>query len=126
MTFSISCIIVGAVSDLAAILSKERRLIFPAYFPWDHKKSALAYHASNTYQVLGLYAQIYQDILCDTYPATLLWLLKGHLRVLGMRVKKIGYIPEKSLEENYEELVECVKDHQTCFEFHKLCQNVNS
>lgn len=113
--FSFFCGMAGLVCDFPAIFDTERRLAYPAWFPWDWKHSTVGFHIANFHQVFSLFTEIIQDVMCDTYPATLMWLLKGHLHALGIRVRKIGWNKEKSLNENYLELRQCVREHQTCF-----------
>ncbi|XP_037911607.1 odorant receptor 2a-like isoform X2 [Hermetia illucens] len=118
--------LVAATCELPVMFAPERRLLYPAWFPWDWKKSTRTYIVLHLYQLIGICIQIYQNLLNDTFPGILMWLLKGHLHVLKSRIERLGYDRNLSADENYNELVACIERHKLCLEFRKLCENLIS
>ncbi|CAD7085733.1 unnamed protein product [Hermetia illucens] len=108
--------LVIASCELPMVFSTESRLLYPAWFPWDWRNSTRIYVAIHTYQFVGISIQIYQNLLNDTLPGILMWLLKGHLHILKSRIQRIGYDKNLSTKKNYNELVACIKSHKICFE----------
>ncbi|CAD7085732.1 unnamed protein product [Hermetia illucens] len=106
--------LVIATCEFPMLFATESRLLYPAWFPWDWKKSSRTYVAIHSYQLIGIIIQIYQNLLNDTLPGILMWLLKGYLHVQEARIERIGYDENASDEENYNELVACVKSHKIC------------
>ncbi|CAD7085734.1 unnamed protein product [Hermetia illucens] len=106
--------LVIATCELPVMFAHERRLLYPAWFPWDWKNSTRIYYIIHSYQLIGIVIQIYQNLLNDTIPGILMWLLKGHLHVLKSRIERVGYDKSLSAEENYTELVACIKSHKIC------------
>ncbi|CAD7085723.1 unnamed protein product [Hermetia illucens] len=109
---------------LPAVFSKTRRLVYAAWFPFDWQNNDRTYIIISTYQVLGIWVTIYQNIMNDTYPGLYLWVLKGHFRALNIRVSKLGYDPKKSSEENYQELLRCIWDHRTILEYRDVFESM--
>lgn len=87
-------------------------LIFPAYFPFDPFATTINYMLAHLYQFVGITYQIIQEITNDSYLAANLVLLSGQIHTLNMRLTKLGYDPKKSLEENNQELLNCIQDHK--------------
>uniref|UniRef100_T1H198 Odorant receptor n=1 Tax=Megaselia scalaris TaxID=36166 RepID=T1H198_MEGSC len=92
--------------------NSEKRLLFPAYFPFDWKNNNLNYGLIMIYQCIGLICQAFTDCCNDTYVPLSMCLLTYHLKVLSERISSIGTNSNKSLERNYWELREAIKDHK--------------
>ncbi|XP_001361035.3 putative odorant receptor 59c [Drosophila pseudoobscura] len=56
---------------------------------------------------------ICQELLSDSYPIVFLSIFRGHLAILKDRIKNLRCNPELSENENYQQLVDCIKDYRT-------------
>ncbi|XP_037912171.1 odorant receptor 2a-like [Hermetia illucens] len=112
--------------EIPLIFAKERYLLYSAWFPFDWENSTTAYVGVHLYQFIGSSVITYEDAVNDSYPGTLLWLLKGHLRALGLRISKIGYDPSRTAEDNYDELIRAVKIYGICMKYFNTCKVVMS
>lgn len=123
--FGIIYIFGTCLSLCKVALAKKRLLLYPAWFPIDWKHSDFAYSMVLAYQLFGLIVQACQNCANDSYPPAYLCILCGHMRALELRVRKIGKKSIKSmqqrrngiLEQNYNELVACIKDHLKILEY---------
>lgn len=107
------CIGTGIINEIATFLSSTRRLVYPAWFPFDWRNSETNYAIIHVYQFTGIIIGIVQSATSDTFPALYLAALTVHIQALAMRIRSIGSKPDKSSNENYEELITCVRDYQT-------------
>ncbi|XP_037912035.1 odorant receptor 2a-like [Hermetia illucens] len=116
VSYFIPFTVVASTCFLPAIFSEKRRLLYSAWFPVDWENSDTTYYIITTYQLIGIWISIYQNMLNDSYPGLYLWILKGHFRALNIRVSKIGHGLRKTSEEYYEELVKCIGDYKILLE----------
>lgn len=100
--------------------------MYPGYFPYDIHQSRLVYGLSAFYQLLALVIQAFANQHHDSYPGLLIFLLSQHLRIFNLRVSKIGYDSNLSIEENHQLLIEAVKDHRQILRCHRLLNNAIS
>lgn len=100
------------VAGISAVLfASERRLMYPAWFPFDWVSSAPLYWIALTYQFVGVTMQIVQNLVNDATAPVLMCILAGQVRLLAMRVATIGHYSQYTLDENVEELRMCIEDH---------------
>ncbi|XP_037912028.1 odorant receptor 2a-like [Hermetia illucens] len=111
---------------LPAAFSENRRLLYSAWFPFDWKNSDTAYYIIIFYQLIGIWINIYQSMLCDSYPGLYLWILKGHFHALNIRVSKIGHDLRKTGEDYYQELKKCIGDHKKILEYRDVFEETFS
>ncbi|XP_014097365.1 odorant receptor 59a-like [Bactrocera oleae] len=116
---------VGVTAELAFLLSKERSLLYPAWFPLDWRASTRNFYVANVYQFVGISYQIFQNFINDTFPPITCCLLSGHIKLLGIRVSRIGYDCVR-LQDNERELVRCIKDQKNLYKLFDLLQEVMS
>lgn len=90
----------------------EKRLIYPAYFPFDWAKNDYIYIATMMYQGGGIALQAFMNLANDTYLSLTMCLLTCHINVLSVRMSKIGMNVNKSKEETHEDLKVAIKDHK--------------
>ncbi|XP_036332690.1 odorant receptor 7a-like [Rhagoletis pomonella] len=60
---------------------------------------------------LGLFL-IYQEVLSDSYPSVYIYIIRTQIQLLADRMERLGYDEEKSSDDNYNELLECIVMHQ--------------
>ncbi|XP_075151219.1 odorant receptor 33b-like [Haematobia irritans] len=101
----------NVVGILTVLLYPERRLMYPAWFPFDWSSSCFVYSLTLLYQIFGITIQIMQNVVNDSVTPVVLCLMAGHVRLLSMRVRKIGYDPLKSVPEHLVDLRNAVEDH---------------
>lgn len=97
---------------LLLFFNSEKRLVYPAYFPFDWKKSDSIYIATILYQYVGILIQCYGSLVNDTYIPLLMCLLTRHMKVLSERVSKIGTNDKKSQSDHHEDLRAAIRDHK--------------
>ncbi|CAD7085745.1 unnamed protein product [Hermetia illucens] len=126
VSYFIPFTVVASTCFLPAIFSEKRRLLYSAWFPVDWENSDTTYYIITTYQLIGIWISIYQNMLNDSYPGLYLWILKGHFRALNIRVSKIGHGLRKTSEEYYEELVKCIGDYKILLEYRNVFEETFS
>ncbi|EDW82053.1 uncharacterized protein Dwil_GK18847 [Drosophila willistoni] len=114
------------LSCLRVYLSKERTLLYPAWFGIDWRQSDSAYGIIFAYQFLGLVVQALQDCANDSYPPAFLCLLTAHMRVLELRIRRIGYEGHGSRGDAHAKLVECIQDFMQIHRLTNIIQQILS
>lgn len=104
----------------------SRRLMYPAYFPYDFQQNQFIYGCTAFYQWLTWAIDVIGNAYYDSYPGLLTFLLCQHLKMLSLRVSKIGYDPKVSPEENQELLKKAVNVHRQLLQFYKTTNNAIS
>uniref|UniRef100_A0A6P4FPB2 Odorant receptor n=1 Tax=Drosophila rhopaloa TaxID=1041015 RepID=A0A6P4FPB2_DRORH len=75
------------------------------------------FYLTTAIETTALSGLILSNILLDVYPIVYVFTLRTHLELLAQRVKNLRRDPDKSEDQNYAELVDCVKDHKLIVEF---------
>ncbi|XP_023307584.2 odorant receptor 33a-like [Lucilia cuprina] len=100
------------VAALVALLwDSERRLMYPAWFPFDWSSSSGLYYSAILYQFVGVTILIVLNFTNDAFGPVTLCLFSGQVHLLSMRVAKLGYDKKKSAKQNENELNLCIEDH---------------
>ncbi|XP_065358776.1 odorant receptor 33a-like [Calliphora vicina] len=100
------------VAALMAVLwDGERRLMYPAWFPFDWSSSSGLYYLAILYQFAGVTILIVLNFTNDAIAPVTLCLFSGQVHLLAMRVAKLGYDKRKSLKQHENELKLCIEDH---------------
>ncbi|XP_037932301.1 odorant receptor 59a-like [Teleopsis dalmanni] len=107
-------IIVAITAELTTLMSKERVLLYPAWFPFDWRSSTTKYLLAHLYQIIGISTILTQNYANETTPGLLLCLLAGHIKLLAIRVAKTSHNCENQ-QENELELLSCVKDQKKIY-----------
>ncbi|XP_061397708.1 odorant receptor 33b-like [Musca vetustissima] len=115
---------VAAISMV--LLDSERRLMYPAWFPFDWNSSSLVYWSVLMYQFMGVTTQIVQNLVNDASAGVLLCLMSGHVHLLSMRVSRIGHDSKKMEKDNLVDLEKCVEDHLKLIRLFKLIEDTQS
>lgn len=109
--------LVVVTAGLAILTWKEKRLQYPAYYPFDWKSSDLVYVLVLCYQYFGWAIAVMYTFTLDTYPGFLISLLKLDVDILANRVSCIGYSGEP---DPHKLLKEAIEDHKMLNEFFDL------
>ncbi|CAD7085747.1 unnamed protein product [Hermetia illucens] len=116
----------GLLSEIATLFATNKRLMYPAWLPFDWKSSNFNYAVANIYQFVGIMVGIVQECVNDTFPAIYMGVLTGHIQALMKRIERIGTNTRISLERNYEELVHCIQDYQILKQYYNVLQPITS
>ncbi|XP_054734965.1 odorant receptor 59a-like [Anastrepha obliqua] len=120
--FYFICLGTAVTSELTLLVmgfTYDWRLMYPAYFPFDPFASTGNYVTAHMFQIFGLFLQLAENLVSDTYGGMCLALLAGHAHLLGKRVARIGYDKNKTSEENNRELLDFITDHNMLFDCHR-------
>lgn len=99
------------------MFAKERRLMVPAWLPFDWTASAFNYVAAFLFQFLGLFVIAIENVCNDSYAPFLISMANGHLDTLYERILRIGRDTRKSQKEHYSDLVGVIKEHNLIIEY---------
>ncbi|XP_005184787.1 odorant receptor 59a [Musca domestica] len=121
------------ISVLGAFLfSKEQRLFYSGWFPFDWRSSLGNYAAAISYQCIPIFFQMMQTFCNDSFSPIALCVLSAHIELLYMRVVRIGQDKNgkmretTTLQEDEEELNRCVLDQMNLYELYNTMQNIIS
>jgi len=96
----------------AGLFSSGRNLMYAGWFPYDVQANALVFWISFTYQAIGSSMLILENLANDSYPPITFCVVTGHVRLLAMRLSRIGQDEKTSMAENKIQLIEAIKDHR--------------
>lgn len=124
--YFISFTILAVSTALSILTYGSRRLLYPGYFPFDFKQNRFVYALTAFYQWLAWTIQDYANVHHDTYPGLMIFLLCQHLKILNLRISRIGYDNECSDELHHRLLKEAVEDHRQILRFHRKINDATS
>lgn len=108
---------VGVSAVGAFLFSKERRLFYPGWLPFDWRHSDWHYAAAIAYQCVCIFFQIMETFSNDSFSPKALCVLSAHIKLLYMRVARIGCespsavgTTKTTLQDQEDELNLCVLD----------------
>lgn len=100
-------------SGFAYIGFKLRQLVYDGWFPQFYADAAQNLTVTLIYQNFAVMTFfVLQNVNNDMYPQCYLAILIGHLRALTARISRIGKDGVLNVDENIEELTNCVEDHK--------------
>lgn len=88
--------------------------LYNPFIDWHANRISLVTEATFEYIVMTI--AVTQDLLADTYLLIYILLIRGHFDLLRRRVVKLRTNPDWTEDENYDELVNCIKDHKMIIE----------
>lgn len=101
------------VSAIASVLfGGGRHLLYPGWFPYDVQASALIFWLSVSYQIAGVSVAILQNLANDSYPPMTFCVVAGHVRLLAMRLSRIGHDEDSDKLVIARKLTESIEDHR--------------
>ncbi|XP_039501320.1 odorant receptor 33b [Drosophila santomea] len=122
-----SFIVAYGLSNISAIASVlfggEHKLLYPAWFPYDVQVSELIFWLSVSYQIVGVSLAILQSLASDSYPPMTFCVVVGHVRLLAMRLSRIGQGPEETKYSTGKQLIECIEDHRKLIKIVELLRS---
>lgn len=104
----------------------SRRLVYTGYFPYDFKDNVFVYVLTVFYQMVTWIIDVYANAHYDTYPGLLMFLLSQHIKILNLRISRVGYDSKICDDDHHQLLKQAVEDHKRILQFHKLVNNVIS
>jgi len=114
--FLITYAILSICSGVLFIFERERSLPFPMWFPFDWKKSNIAYFGDLVFQEIAILSQALQNYPGDSFPPVALYLVSEQCQLLILRISKIGY-GSGNLKKNEQDLVNCIEDQNTLYRY---------
>ncbi|XP_055845058.1 odorant receptor 7a-like [Episyrphus balteatus] len=90
----------------------KKQLFFEGWLSSKSELSNMQFALAFSIQFFPILFQIIQNTANDAFSPVSINLLNGQIRVLGMRVARIGQDISKSADENYAELKACINDHR--------------
>ncbi|KAL5292608.1 Or59a.2 family protein [Megaselia abdita] len=118
------CMTLGGFSLFVKIQS--HRQFFPGYYPFNIDMSEGVFKAVCIYQYVSWTIQGTANIFFDTYPAILMFLLVQHLRIMNLKISRIGHDLNRTPLENQEILKEATKHHKIIMDLFKTISDAVS
>ncbi|KAH8266589.1 hypothetical protein KR018_001836 [Drosophila ironensis] len=115
-----SAIVTGTA---AGLFSSGRNLMYPGWFPYDVRASPLVFWISFSYQAVGAALSILQNLANDSYPPMTFCVVAGHVKLLAMRLSRIGHDMEVSRKDTARHLIENIEDHRKLMEIVRLLRS---
>uniref|UniRef100_A0A6P4FA58 Odorant receptor n=1 Tax=Drosophila rhopaloa TaxID=1041015 RepID=A0A6P4FA58_DRORH len=75
------------------------------------------FYLTTLIETIALSGLILSNLVLDVYPIVYVFTLRTHLGLLDQRVKNLRRDPDNNEDQNYAELLDCVKDHKMIVEF---------
>ncbi|XP_016942847.3 odorant receptor 33a [Drosophila suzukii] len=98
--------------------------MYAGWFPYDVQANALVFWISFTYQAIGSSMLILENLANDSYPPITFCVVTGHVRLLAMRLSRIGQDEKTSMAENKMQLIEGIKDHRKLMQIVSLLRRI--
>nr|XP_016995789.2 odorant receptor 23a-like [Drosophila takahashii] len=117
--FLIIYVIIFINAAVPFVFEKERNLPVPMWFPLDWKNSSLAYMGALHFQEISMFFQILHTYAADSFSPLALILVSEQCQLLILRISQIGY-GSRTLKENEQDLVECIRDQNTLYRLLEL------
>ncbi|KAH8412641.1 hypothetical protein KR009_003958 [Drosophila setifemur] len=115
------------LSNLSAIASVlfggGHKLLYPAWFPYNVQSSELIFWLSVIYQIAGVSLAILQNLANDSYPPMTFCVVAGHVRLLAMRLSRIGQDQKATKVVIARQLIESIEDHRKLMKIVELLRS---
>uniref|UniRef100_W8C1I4 Putative odorant receptor 59b n=1 Tax=Ceratitis capitata TaxID=7213 RepID=W8C1I4_CERCA len=110
------CNLIYSTSTFLAAASKGRPP-YNLYNPVvDWRKSKGAFLWAALWEFILMDGLCTEEAITDSYAPIFVCIMRAHMKTLLMRIQKLGSNPERTLDENYEDLKMCIKDHKLLLE----------
>ncbi|XP_068150912.1 odorant receptor 33c [Drosophila tropicalis] len=110
------------------IRGEQRELLYSAWLPFDWQKNAIFYTLAVSYQTVCLFLEGFQGLTNDSYTPLTLCFLAGHVHLLVMRLKQLGYQELKDARElnQHAQLLTYIEQHRLLMRLHQLIRETIS
>ncbi|KAH8383962.1 hypothetical protein KR009_011454 [Drosophila setifemur] len=86
----------------------------------DKDDGVLNIYIMNLIETITVGGMVMANIILDVYPIVCVIILRTHINLLKLRIEHLRTDLEKSGNQHYSELVECIKDYQLIIEYGNL------
>ncbi|KAH8260007.1 hypothetical protein KR026_000162 [Drosophila bipectinata] len=107
----------------AGLFSNERKLLHPAWFPYNVQATPTTFWISFSYQVVGSTLAIVHNLANDSYPPITFCVVAGHAKLLARRLSRIGHDENISKKEATKELVQNIEDLRKLMQIIRLMRS---
>ncbi|XP_033149218.1 odorant receptor 59a-like [Drosophila busckii] len=109
------CVCVTISAEMSFFFQKQRKLLYPAWFPFDWHNSSRNYYLAHAYQIVGVSLQVLQNYASDCFPAVMLCIISAQTQMLYNRIENIG-MAQESAQDSEVDLEACITDHKHLLE----------
>ncbi|EDV43857.2 uncharacterized protein Dana_GF16303, partial [Drosophila ananassae] len=109
-------------SFLSAILTGQLIGIYNPFVDW--RKSTQSFWLAALHENALIMFSANHTMMSDIYPLLYALILKVHINLLRLRVKKLCEDPHKSDDENHRDLIKCIQDHRLLKQYADLIRPV--
>ncbi|XP_058974685.1 odorant receptor 7a-like [Musca domestica] len=92
----------------------------------DWKRSKREFYLASFLEYVLVTWTCLQQVANDSYGTIYVCILRGHVRVLLLRIRKMGRKVDQTADQNLEELKSCIKDHKDLSELYNIISPVIS
>ncbi|XP_055842908.1 odorant receptor 42a isoform X1 [Episyrphus balteatus] len=115
VVYMVSNLSYAATTFLASVWSGHPPLgIFIPYCHWEDSTVKMIVASLIEYYLLNV--ACIQNVGLDVYPVTFIYMARMHMKILCIRVEKLGTDSRISKEDNVRKLVECIETHKKILE----------
>lgn len=108
---------------ITLLLYRDKRLLYPAYFPFDWKSNDFLLFLAICYQYFGWGIAVVYNFSLDTYPAILMYMLNQYMLVFSEKVSLIGHDGDPDA---HKYLRQAIDDHKLIKEYFSLLDELLS
>ncbi|BFF95471.1 odorant receptor 33c [Drosophila madeirensis] len=108
---------------LILIVSADRELLYPAYFPFDWRGNGYLYAVALGYQSVSILLEGFQGISNDSYGPLTLCFLGGHVHLWALRMRKLGHVGTALGAKNHQQLWAYIEQHKVLMRLHHLTRH---
>uniref|UniRef100_A0A6P4F075 Odorant receptor n=1 Tax=Drosophila rhopaloa TaxID=1041015 RepID=A0A6P4F075_DRORH len=119
-SYLVAGILAIITATAAGLFSSGRNLMYLGWFPYDVQATAFIFWISFTYQAVGSSLLILHNLANDIYPPITFCVVTGHVRLLAMRLSRIGHDQNTSRSENTRKLIEGIQDQMKLMQIIRL------
>ncbi|XP_058974686.1 odorant receptor 7a-like [Musca domestica] len=92
----------------------------------DWRRSKLEFYVASFIEYFLTSWTCFQQVANDSYGTIYVCILRGHVRILLLRIRKMGRKVNRTADQNLEELKTCIKDHKELIELYNAISPVIS
>ncbi|XP_055914223.1 odorant receptor 42a-like [Eupeodes corollae] len=121
--YMVSYLSYSALTFLAAIWNGHPP--FGIYIPFCHwEDSTFKMIVASLLEFYLLNIACIQDVGLDVYPVTFILMARTHMKILCIRVEKLGTDSKVSKEDNVRSLIDCIKTHKKILELVEIVRPI--